>query len=44
LRAIVWKDRQSTSVLTAMYHSPAEDNFCDGHRNTLKEATVKDYM
>jgi hypothetical protein len=44
LRAIVWKNRQNISVLTAMNHSPAEGNICDGHENTLIEATVKDYM
>jgi len=27
-----------------MNHSPAEGNTCDGHGNTLKEATVKGYM
>jgi hypothetical protein len=37
-------EKQSISVLTAMNHSPSEGNICDGHENTLIEATVKDYM
>jgi len=28
----------------SLNHSPAEGNTCDGHGNTLKEATVKGYM
>jgi hypothetical protein len=43
LTAMIWKDKRHENMLMNMHHSPAEGNFCDDHRNTLKPAIIQDY-
>jgi hypothetical protein len=42
LTPTVRKDKRNMNMLTNMYCSPAEGNFCE-HENTLKPAIVQDY-
>jgi hypothetical protein len=43
LTAMIWKDKRDVNMLTNMHHPPAEGNFCDEHRNTLKLAIIHAY-
>jgi hypothetical protein len=43
MTAVVWKDNHDMHMLTDIYDTPAEGNFCDESGNALMPATVEKY-
>jgi len=43
MTAVIWKDNHDMHMLTDIYDTPAEDNFCDESGNALMPAVVEKY-
>lgn len=43
LTAILWRDKHDVQILTNIYDSSAEGNFCDNIGKTIKLQIVSDY-